>query len=390
MDGDHRRGAAGASRGRTPSLRTDIRVRGSAARRAAGARRARRTLSLNSVSAVKVAIDARGDLVVGWTEYRVDVQAVYRPWVLRVPRAGHPPLPSCLGRELGAFLEDVAMTPDGTAVVTWMELRLDPVGATLPRRMLLRRVLDDGSLSAVTDLQMTGLAADVVAGDQSFWVAGSVGPMDNSGPDDGIGVVRVDRRGRVVARRTLDPGATTDEPSLERPLHRLTLDAREDARVLWIRADRVNGGNEIVGRVWRANGSAGRETVLRSGPCSPPRPSPPTLAATRTSPGSGSTASTTKASASGAGTVAAGSARAVLRADRLGQELRHLDPRPDGVGRRRGSRHRRVGPPAREHGDHRRARGPIVTRVRRIRPDGRTSRDAGARPRSALEVVRDA
>jgi hypothetical protein len=251
-----------------PVLRADIQVRRVGSDGRLGRVRTAYS-SLNSLSNVHVAVDGKGDLVVGWTEYRVET-AGYRPWVLRVPRRGAPTAAQLVwGESSETFLEDVAMTPDGTAVVTWLEPRLDATGATLPQRMLLRRVLGDGTLSAVTDLRMTGLTADVVAGDEAFWVAGVVGPMDNSGPDDGIGVVRVDRRGRVVARRTLDPGATADEPGLESDAPRLTLDAGEDARVLWTRADRGHGGNEIVGRVWRADGSAGRETVIRSGPYSP-------------------------------------------------------------------------------------------------------------------------
>ena len=251
-----------------PVVRSDIRVRRVGRDGQIGPARTAYS-SLFDVQAVKVAMDARGDLVVGWTEYREET-AGSRPWVRRVPRRGAPSPPQLVwGESSETFLEDVSMTPDGTAVVTWLEPRLDPAGATLPRRMLLRRVRDDGSLSGVTDLQMTGNTADVVAGDNAFWVSGIVEPIDTSGSTGAIGVVRVDRHGRVEARRTLDPGPTTARPGLESSAPRLTLDARQDARVVWIRYDSVRGGNDVVGRLWRAGGGAGRETVIRSGPYAP-------------------------------------------------------------------------------------------------------------------------
>ncbi len=81
--------------GDDPVVRADIRVR-----RIAGDGRLGpiRTVysSLDDVSTVKVAVDATGDLVVGWTEYRVET-AGYRPWVRRVPRRGPLPPPSWCG-----------------------------------------------------------------------------------------------------------------------------------------------------------------------------------------------------------------------------------------------------------------------------------------------------
>jgi hypothetical protein len=251
-----------------PVVRTDVRVRRV---RGDGRLGSPRTVysTLHSVHGLQVAMDASGDLVVGWTEYREET-AGSRPWVRRVPRRGAPTPPQLVwGEGSETSLSDVAMTPDGTAVVTWLQPRLDDNGATLPELMLLRRVRADGSLSPVTDLGMTGNTATVVAGERAFWVAGVVDPIDGSGSSGGIGVVRVTTRGRVALSRTLDPGPTAAEPGLESSGPQLTLDARQDARVLWTRYDSVEGGNEVVGRVWRLRGSLGREQVIRAGSYAP-------------------------------------------------------------------------------------------------------------------------
>jgi hypothetical protein len=254
--------------GEDPVVRTDVRVRTIGATGRLGRSRTVYS-SLDSVYAVKVAMDADGDLVLGWTEYREET-AGSRPWVRRVPRRGAPTPPQLVwgeGSETG--LDAVAVTPRGDAVVTWLQPRLSPTGATLPELMLLRRVRADGSLSPVTDLGLTGITAPTVAGKKAFWVAGVVNPVGGVGSSGGIEVVRVDTRGRVEARRTLDPGPTAARPGLESSYPRLTLDDHEDARVLWTRYDSVNGGNEIVGRVWKAGGGAGREVVIASGPYGP-------------------------------------------------------------------------------------------------------------------------
>ncbi|RYB92601.1 hypothetical protein EUA06_06555 [Nocardioides glacieisoli] len=243
-----------------PVVRADIRVRRI---RGDGRLGPIRTVysSLDDVSTVKIAVDAKGDMVVGWTEYRVET-AGYRPWVRRVPRRGAlPPAQLVWGEGSETGLNSVAMTPDGTAVAVWLQPRLYPDNATAPQQMLLRRVLDDGTLSGATDLGLTGIAADVVAGEKSFWVSGNDDPLHEGGTEGDISAVRIDRRGRVTDRTILD----TAQPGLESYSPTLTLDGRQDARVLWVRYDSVNGGNELVARVWRSDGSASRETVIRDG-----------------------------------------------------------------------------------------------------------------------------
>ncbi|MBD3923116.1 hypothetical protein IEZ26_00665 [Nocardioides cavernae] len=246
-----------------PVVRTDVRVRQVRRDGRLGPPRTAYS-STHSVDTLRVAMDDAGDLVIGWTEYREET-AGYRPWVLRVPRRGAPtPAQLVWGEGSETGISDVAMTPDGTAVVTWLQPRLDASGGTAPPLMLLRRVRPDGSLSPVTDLGMTGGTATVATGDRAFWVAGV--PIGGIGSSVGIEVVRVTTSGRIAARRTIDRGPTAERPGLESSGPVLTLDARQDARVLWTRYDSINGGNELVGRVWRAGGSLSRETVVRSGP----------------------------------------------------------------------------------------------------------------------------
>lgn len=215
----------------------------------------------------RVVMDAQGNLLVGWEEDLNDLG--WRTFVRRVPRAGQAaPARAVWTEGEDGGLYQIAMTPAGAGAVAWLHPKTIG-GETAPPDLLFRRVRGDGSLSPVTHLGMTGGMTTLVAGERSFWSAGIVDPYSGSGSDGGIGVVRVDRRGRVAARRTLAPAVDPDDPTARGSAPRLTVDDHGDVRVVWTSTHLDEAGAQVAARVWRADGSLGRRTVLKAGDVGP-------------------------------------------------------------------------------------------------------------------------
>jgi hypothetical protein len=188
--------------------------------------------------APKVALDDDGDGVVVWHAFDgVD----YRVYARRISRAGSlGSVKTLTAAGLNIYGTDVAVDPDGDAVVTWAEWHED--GSVLPR---MRRFSRTGSLSSAVTLASAPAAAEPPA----------VG-IDRQGD-----AVLAWANDNVVQARTLSAAGTlgpletvsADLSPIDRHFTaKVAIDRDGDALVTWVHWTAADQGMQIWGR-WISN-----------------------------------------------------------------------------------------------------------------------------------------